>query len=147
MTEVDKLDLLRPLVQVVSAYVANNEIAAEALPELIRSVHAAFSTVHEDLQLVPASNRNPALCVRGSLSCGVSTGGRQDSEKSRLLRKVRSNFPDGSADLDVTSSTLASATDLRKKSSETGVSTFPNVQRILEGVSGIRRGRSKAFGG
>ena len=38
MTEVGQLNLLRPVVQVISEYVANNATAAEALPELIRSV-------------------------------------------------------------------------------------------------------------
>ena len=147
MTEVDKLAVLHPVVQVVSAYVAKNETAAEALPELIRSVHAAFSTAREHLQLVPAANHKPAVGVRGSLSCGVSTDGRQDSKKPHLLRKARRNSTESRPDLDVTSSTLAITTDLRTKFTEPGGASFPDVQRIPEGVSGIRRGRITAFGG
>ena len=147
MTEVGQIDLLRPVVQVISAYVANNETEAEALPELIRSVHAAFSTAREDFQLVPTANRKPEVCVRGSLFCGVSTGGRQDKKSLQSLRKARGNSSDGRPDLEVTSSTLANGTDLRKKSAEPGGSSLPDVQRIPENVSGIRRGRNTALAG
>lgn len=67
MTDADKPDLTTLTVQLLSAYVGNNSVAPEALPELIAATRSALSG--EAAPVIPTEPEYvPAVSVRKSLS-------------------------------------------------------------------------------
>ena len=59
-------DLLRLSAQIVSAHVSNNPVAPEALPALIRSVHAALAGVGQPAPAAP-DKPQPAVPIKRSV--------------------------------------------------------------------------------
>ncbi len=57
--------LLELTAQIVAAHVRNNQVAAEALPELIRSVHASLAGTQKPVELV--EKPQPAVSPRKSV--------------------------------------------------------------------------------
>ncbi len=60
-------DLLRLSAQIVSAHVARNAVPPDALPELIRSVHAALDGVGQPDATGEAARPQPAVPIRRSV--------------------------------------------------------------------------------
>jgi predicted transcriptional regulator len=56
------------IADIVSAYVSNNAVPVEALPDLIASVAAAVGRLTKDTTAVEAKPPRPAVPVRGSLT-------------------------------------------------------------------------------
>ena len=56
------------IAEIVSAYVSNNAVPVEALPDLIASVAAAVGRLTKDITAVEAKPPKPAVPVRGSLT-------------------------------------------------------------------------------
>ena len=56
------------IAEIVSAYVSNNAVPVEALPDLIASVAAAVGRLTRDITAVEAKPPKPAVPVRGSLT-------------------------------------------------------------------------------
>ena len=56
------------VVEIVSAYVSNNAVPVEALPDLIASVAAAVGRLTKDITAVEAKPLKPAVPVRESLT-------------------------------------------------------------------------------
>ncbi len=59
-------DLLRLSAEIVSAHVANNAVAPDALPALIRSVHAALAGVDQPTPAAP-DKPQPAVPIKRSV--------------------------------------------------------------------------------
>ena len=60
-------DLLRLSAEIVSAHVANNAVSPEALPGLIRSVHAALAGVEQSGASSEPERPQPAVPIRRSV--------------------------------------------------------------------------------
>jgi len=60
--------LLEMTADIVSAYVGNNTVAAEALPSLIASIHAALSGVTAGPSAPEPEPKEPAVPVRKSIT-------------------------------------------------------------------------------
>lgn len=64
----DKPDLLEMTADIVSAYVGNNSVSAEALPTLIASIHAALSGVSAGPVEPEPEPKEPAVPIRKSIN-------------------------------------------------------------------------------
>lgn len=60
-------DLLRMSVEIVSAYVSNNSIAAAQVPEIINTVYGALTSINGQSVSEPAETQKPAVSVRRSI--------------------------------------------------------------------------------
>ena len=64
----EKPELLEMTADIVSAYVGNNTVSAEALPSLIASIHAALSGVSSAPAEPEPEPKEPAVPVRKSIT-------------------------------------------------------------------------------
>ena len=64
----DKPELLEMTADIVSAYVGNNSVSAEALPTLIASIHAALSGVSAGPVEPGPEPKEPAVPIRKSIN-------------------------------------------------------------------------------
>ena len=64
----DKPELLEMTADIVSAYVGNNSVSAEALPTLIASIHAALSGVSAGPVEPEPEPKEPAVPIRKSIA-------------------------------------------------------------------------------
>ena len=64
----EKPELLEMTADIVSAYVGNNTVTAEALPALIANIHAALSGVSNGPVEVPPEPKEPAVPIRKSIN-------------------------------------------------------------------------------
>jgi predicted transcriptional regulator len=64
----DKPELLEMTADIVSAYVGNNTVSAEALPSLIANIHAALSGVSNGPVEVEPEPKEPAVPIRKSIA-------------------------------------------------------------------------------
>ena len=64
----DKPELLEMTADIVSAYVGNNTVSAEALPSLISSIHAALSGVSTGPVEPEPEPKEPAVPIRKSIA-------------------------------------------------------------------------------
>jgi predicted transcriptional regulator len=64
-----KTSLVDITAEIVSAYVSNNKVEAEALPEMIRKIHGTLETVYEESGYVNTGgeNRRPAVPINESI--------------------------------------------------------------------------------
>lgn len=60
-------DLLSLVSDIVCAHTSNNAVPADALPELIRSVHGALSSLGQEPAVAAEEERKPAVSVRSSV--------------------------------------------------------------------------------
>lgn len=79
--ESDVLGMRRLTAQIITAYVSSHDIASEALPALIRSVHEALANVE-----VPAEKPTPAVPPRKSVFPDYIIC-LEDGKKLKLLRR------------------------------------------------------------
>ena len=64
----DKPELLEMTADIVSAYVGNNSVSADALPALISNIHAALSGVSNGPVEVEPEPKEPAVPIRKSIA-------------------------------------------------------------------------------
>ena len=64
----DSSDLLRMTTDIVSAYLGNNAVAASQIPEIINSVHEAFTRLITDDNEPEAEPAKPAVSIRRSIT-------------------------------------------------------------------------------
>ena len=64
----DKPELLEMTADIVSAYVGNNSVSAEALPALIANIHAALSGVSNGPVEAEPEPKDPAVPIRKSIA-------------------------------------------------------------------------------
>ena len=64
----DKPELLEMTADIVSAYVGNNSVSAEALPVLIANIHAALSGVSNGPVEAEPEPKEPAVPIRKSIA-------------------------------------------------------------------------------
>ena len=64
----DKPELLEMTADIVSAYVGNNSVSAEALPALIANIHAALSGVSNGPVEAEPEPKEPAVPIRKSIA-------------------------------------------------------------------------------
>jgi predicted transcriptional regulator len=76
---------------IVSAHVANNNVATAELPELIRSVFAALSKTNEPL-VETAARPEPAVSVRSSVKPDYIVCLEDGAKLKMLKRYLRTNF-------------------------------------------------------
>jgi len=61
-------DLLRMSVEIVSAYVSNNSIAASQVPDVINTVYGALNSINGQTVSESAESQKPAVSVRRSIN-------------------------------------------------------------------------------
>ncbi|MFN7109227.1 MucR family transcriptional regulator [Brevundimonas sp. PWP3-1b1] len=64
----DKPELLEMTADIVSAYVGNNSVSADALPSLIANIHAALSGVSNGPVEAEPEPKEPAVPIRKSIA-------------------------------------------------------------------------------
>ncbi|MEN5362586.1 MucR family transcriptional regulator [Brevundimonas intermedia] len=64
----DKPELLEMTADIVSAYVGNNSVSADALPALIANIHAALSGVSNGPVEAEPEPKEPAVPIRKSIA-------------------------------------------------------------------------------
>ncbi|MDZ4363245.1 MucR family transcriptional regulator [Brevundimonas sp.] len=64
----DKSELLEMTADIVSAYVGNNSVSADALPSLIANIHAALSQVSTGAPEPEPEVKEPAVPIRKSIA-------------------------------------------------------------------------------
>ena len=64
----DKSELLEMTADIVSAYVGNNSVSADALPSLIANIHAALSQVSTGAPEPEPEVQEPAVPIRKSIA-------------------------------------------------------------------------------
>ena len=85
-------DLLRLGADIVSAYVSRNSVAADAVPDLIRTVHSALEGLTRDMAPVPAERPKPAVAIGRSVQNDFIIC-LEDGKKLKMLKRyLRSRF-------------------------------------------------------
>ncbi len=90
-----KLDLKRLSADVVAAYVAQNTLPANAVADLIRSVHNTFDSLGEEQPAVapaPAEKRKPAVPVSRSIQDDYIVCLEDGAKLKMLKRYLRSKY-------------------------------------------------------
>ncbi len=87
----DKTAITDMAVDIVTAYVGNNAVAATELPDIIRSVYTALSTADSEGNAPPQPPQKPAVSPRRSVTpdyiiC-LEDGGKYKSLKRHLRAK------------------------------------------------------------
>jgi len=77
-------DILRQVTEIVAAYVSKNPVAAEALPGLIRSVHATLGGFTGEEASLPA--RAPAVSIKKSVKPDYLVC-LEDGRKLKMLKR------------------------------------------------------------
>lgn len=92
-----KQDLVGMAVDIVSAYVSANTVAAQDIPALIRTVHAALKEVAGEAPAVAPNNQEPAVPVKRSITPDYIVcleDGKKFKSLKRHLRTRYSMTPD-----------------------------------------------------
>ena len=91
-TAVSGADLLRMTTQVVSSYVGQNAISADALPDLISAVHGSLKNVENAPPPVPEQPPKPAVPVKKSVFPDYIVC-LEDGKKLKMLKRhLRTNY-------------------------------------------------------
>jgi predicted transcriptional regulator len=85
-------DLLRLSASVVAAYVGRNAVAAEAVPEIIRSVHQAIEGLARDGSPIADERPKPAVAIGRSVQHDFIVC-LEDGKKLKMLKRyLRSRY-------------------------------------------------------
>lgn len=131
----DEIESARLTAQVVSAYVENNVVQANELPELVSSVHASLKELGKEPALKPEEAAKPAVSVRRSitpdylicLECGekltslklhLRTRHNMTPEQYRAKWDLKPDYPMVAASYSDKRSRLAKRIGLGRKRSE-----------------------------
>ena len=83
---VDSNDLLRMSVDIVSAYVSNNSIAATQVPEVINTVYGALNSINGQTVAESAESQKPAVSIRRSVNPDHIVC-LEDGKKLKMLKR------------------------------------------------------------
>jgi len=89
MTEADTINLKDLTVDVVSAHVANNNVATSDLPNLIKSIYDALSSLGKEVAAAPEEKQAPAVSVRSSIKPDYLVC-LEDGKKLTMLKRYLS---------------------------------------------------------
>jgi predicted transcriptional regulator len=85
-------DLLRLGSGIVAAYVSRNAVAADAVPEIIRTVHRALESLSQDAAPPVEERRKPAVSVGRSIQQDFIVC-LEDGKKLKMLKRyLRSRY-------------------------------------------------------
>jgi predicted transcriptional regulator len=85
-------NLLRLSADVVSAYLAQNQVAQGSIPDLIRTVHGTLVTLDRPEQAKPAERQKPAVPIGRSVQQDYIVC-LEDGKKLKMLKRyLRSKF-------------------------------------------------------
>ena len=88
----EKPELLEMTADIVSAYVGNNTVTAEALPALIANIHAALSGVSNGPVEVPPEPKEPAVPIRKSINADFLICLEDGRKFKSLKRHLRTKY-------------------------------------------------------
>lgn len=83
---VPQTDVLRMAVEIVSAYVSNNSIAAAQVPEVINTVYGSLSSLNGQSGADSAETLKPAVSVRRSVNPDYIVC-LEDGKKLKMLKR------------------------------------------------------------
>jgi predicted transcriptional regulator len=85
-------DMLRLSADVVSAYLSQNAVSAQVIPELIRSVHQALCTLDAPIEAKPLERQKPAVPISKSIHDDFLIC-LEDGKKLKMLKRyLRSKY-------------------------------------------------------
>ncbi|HEX4710388.1 MucR family transcriptional regulator [Phenylobacterium sp.] len=85
-------DLLRLGSEIVSAYVSRNSVAADAVPDLIRTVHRALESLSGEAAPAPEERPKPAVSIGRSVQHDFIVC-LEDGKKLKMLKRyLRSRY-------------------------------------------------------
>ena len=79
-------DLLRMSVEIVSAYVSNNSIAATQVPDVINTVYGALNSINGQTVFESSESQKPAVSVRRSVNPDYIVC-LEDGKKLKMLKR------------------------------------------------------------
>ncbi|HEX5775385.1 MAG TPA: MucR family transcriptional regulator [Caulobacteraceae bacterium] len=85
-------DLLIHSADIVAAFVAQNKVAPEQLPELIRSVHQALASIGAAAAAEPATPQKPAVPINRSVTDDYIICLEDGAKLKMLKRYLRSRY-------------------------------------------------------
>jgi predicted transcriptional regulator len=85
-TAISDSDVLRMTVEIVSAYVTNNSVAAGQVPEIINTVHASLATLNGESGKGPTEPLKPAISIRRSVTPDFIIC-LEDGKKLKMLKR------------------------------------------------------------
>jgi len=150
-------DLLRLTAEIVAAHLGHNAVPAAAVPDVIRSVHAALSGVGAQETTVPVPE--PAVPVKKSVFPDYLVC-LEDGRKLKMLKRhlqtsyglspeayrerwgLPASYPMVAPDYAARRSTLAKSIGLGRRPTAPAPAEVP-VQRIPEGAKGKKAARPK----
>ena len=88
----EKPELLEMTADIVSAYVGNNTVTAEALPAQIANIHAALSGVSNGPVEVPPEPKEPAVPIRKSINADFLICLEDGRKFKSLKRHLRTKY-------------------------------------------------------
>ena len=88
----DKPELLEMTADIVSAYVGNNSVSAEALPALIANIHAALSGVSNGPVEAEPEPKEPAVPIRKSIAPDFLICPEDGRKFKSLKRHLRTKY-------------------------------------------------------
>ena len=83
-------DALRLTVQIVAAYLSNNEVDANAIPDVLKSVHSALGSLSEPGQATVAAQ--PAVPIKKSITPDYLICLEDGKQLKMLKRYLRSQY-------------------------------------------------------
>lgn len=83
---IPKTDVLRMAVEIVSAYVSNNSVAAAQVPEVINTVYGSLSTLNGQTGTESMEALKPAVSVRRSVNPDYIVC-LEDGKKLKMLKR------------------------------------------------------------
>jgi predicted transcriptional regulator len=83
--EISRSELLHMASDIAAAYVSNNSVPADQLPEVIRAVHASLAAVHQGTD-TPQTEMKPAVPVRRSVTPDYIIC-LEDGKKLKMLKR------------------------------------------------------------
>ncbi|RAK61247.1 MucR family transcriptional regulator [Phenylobacterium hankyongense] len=85
-------DLLRLGAEIVAAYVSRNTVAAEAVPDIIRTVHRALEGLSRNAPATPEERPKPAVSIARSVQHDYIVC-LEDGKKLKMLKRyLRSRY-------------------------------------------------------
>lgn len=91
-SEIDPQDLLEMTSDITAAYVSNNVVAADDLPELIRKIHGALRSADVPEQEPVQEKKKPAVPIRRSIQPEYLVCLEDGKQLKMLKRYLRTNF-------------------------------------------------------
>ena len=88
----DKPELLEMTADIVSAYVGNNSVSADALPSLIANIHAALSGVSNGPVEAEPEPKEPAVPIRKSIAPDFLICPEDGRKFKSLKRHLRTKY-------------------------------------------------------